>query len=647
MATFVRAASNLLTGAKVPSLLGREGSAENTEDAVFTVVVSGTHGMLGSYLVDMFRHPWMRINGRPVRCRRLIRTRRSPGAAKRPPSSTTMYDAEAVGPRLPPRPEFLPSSADFVDAKERLEDAASEDAARKRDEADVKGRQKSQAGEEKADSATRSSAASGSPNEEKGSGRGTTVEEDIEEDDILWDIPGQWIETEKLEGVDAVIHLAGEPLAEKGEVAGERAPDRALLASSTSTAVTSLGAQLAETEASEAAGLPAAGSWGTSRLRSFLDSEEWLRSLGAWTEAKKQEIVDSRVRSCKLLADTFKRLQRPPKHFFVASGVGFYGIEKGDEICNEETSGGNTFVSEVSVQLEREAARAAPRQSAVFREFAFPLADLEKDDAAKQTPPRADDDSSGCRVVFLRFGVIFSTRGGILPRLLPLYKMRFGSRLGGGQQWMSWISLRDAARVIVFLLQAEQASIEGPVNVCSPEPMRNAELAARLHEVLHPNAWLTLTMPTPAALLRLVLGRLADEVLLGGQRVVPQRLAEAGFSFRHPSITEAIEWSLADKKRRDVKSAEAHQGEEEGLPEEAGETDDPEEAEERRAAFETLKSQQIVLAEQLKEQERQQEAKRHELLLKRRHSSKMMSQAPQEPEGGGEDAKRQVAAEEA
>ncbi|KEP65475.1 UNVERIFIED_CONTAM: NAD dependent epimerase/dehydratase family protein [Hammondia hammondi] len=633
MAALVKAASNLFSPVK--PLFRDESDGEN---AYFTVVISGSHGMLGGYLVDMFRDGNVKIDGRPVRCRRLVRTRenrRSSHSVSLSGPRTKSSSAPGESP-LPPRPAFLPS-ATFVDAAEKAEDSAerssSEEALRRAAKSPAEARD-AQVPTNPVAEETREAAA----DRQEASEADHTAMKNTEEDEILWDIPNQWIETEKLEGVDAVIHLAGEPLAEKGEVAGELAPDRASAASSrggaqSSEAISGGEAQAAETEpddegpsspTSPARGF--SGGWGGQKLRSFLSGEEWLRSLGAWTDAKKKEIMDSRVNSIRLLVDAFKRLKRPPKTFFVASGVGVYGIDHGDEICDDETAAGTTFISEVSVHLEQEAAKAASRQSSVFKKFASPEADL---------PEQLEKDLAGkgglnCRVVFLRFGVMLSTRGGMLPRLLPLYKMRFGARLGDGRQWMSWVSLHDAARAVVFLLEQEQAAIQGPVNVCSPDPMRNEDFAAEFHKVLHPRAWFTFTMPVPAWLLRMVLGQLADEVLLGGQRAAPGRLSEAGFAFDHPSVAEALLWSLEDQQSRKTRANEEK---------ERGEGESEHTEEERVAALDRLTTQQLELAEQMREQDRRQEEKRHELLLKRRQSSKTVDPSRQSQEERDEEAR--------
>ncbi|EPR63567.1 NAD dependent epimerase/dehydratase family protein [Toxoplasma gondii GT1] len=626
MAALVKAASNLFSPAKP---LFRDGS--DGENEYFTVVISGSHGMLGGFLIDMFRDGNMKIDGRPVRCRRLVRTRgkrrSSQGMAfsrSRTKSSTAPGESA-----LPPRPAFLPS-ASFVDAAEKAEDSAESSSSEETLRRDAKSPSEVQDAQVPADPSAEETRGA-TADRQAASEADPTAKNNTEEDEILWDIPNQWIEAEKLEGVDAVIHLAGEPLAEKGEVAGELAPDRASLASSrggaqSSEAVSGVEGEGAETGPDdEVPTRDFSGGWGGQKLRSFLSGEEWLRSLGAWTDAKKKEIMDSRVNSIRLLVDAFKRLKRPPKTFFVASGVGVYGIDHGDEICDDETAAGTTFISEVSVRLEQEAAKAASRQSSVFEKFVSPESDL---------PEQLEQDLAGngalnCRVVFLRFGVMLSTRGGMLPRLLPLYKMRFGARLGDGRQWMSWVSLRDAARAVVFLLEKEQAEIQGPVNVCAPAPMRNEDFAAEFHKVLHPRAWFTFTMPVPAWLLRMVLGQLADEVLLGGQRAAPGRLSEADFTFDHPSVAEALLWSLEDQKSRKTRANEEKEG---------GEGENEHTEEERVAALDRLTTQQLELAEQMREQDRKQEEKRHELLLKRRQSSKTVDPSLQPREERDEEA---------
>ncbi|KAL8441891.1 hypothetical protein Emag_006813 [Eimeria magna] len=232
------------------------------------------------------------------------------------------------------------------------------------------------------------------------------VPEQYSEQDILWAPRENWIEGHKLEGLDAVIHLAGEPVAEKGEVAGDPA-----------------GITTHETEVEGATTL------GIGRK---LYENEWMRALGSWSEAKKTEIHDSRVRSTLLLASAFSALKDPPKRFFVASGIGVYGIACGDDFCDETKSPGTTFVASVSKDTEA-AAVSVSREPGLGETTAKP--------------------------VFLRFAPVLSLKGGVLPRMRAVSEMRVGSRYGDGQQWMSWVSLLDACKAILFLLDTPSIEV--------------------------------------------------------------------------------------------------------------------------------------------------------------------------------------------
>ncbi|KAL8435017.1 hypothetical protein ACSSS7_002775 [Eimeria intestinalis] len=317
----------------------------------------------------------------------------------------------------------------------------------------------------------------------------TGVPEDYAEEDILWAPKENWIEGHKLEGLDAVIHLAGEPVAEKGEVAGDPA-----------------GIATEEVE-----GEPA---WGLGRK---LFENEWMRALGSWNAAKMTEIHDSRVRTTLLLACAFSALKNPPKRFFVASGVSQWKV---DSISKNGTSSPPA---------------TAQHLEAVAR-------------AARKLAP------------------VLSLKGGMLPRMRAVSEMRVGSRYGDGRQWMSWVSLLDACKAILFLLgtpsvearQQHKAPVNdeirlvhpklrvGPVNICSPEPVRNSEFCAALKEVTLPNAWFYLPIPVPASVLRLALGQLADELLLNGQRGTPQKLESQGFVFTHSELLPALQWCWAE-----------------------------------------------------------------------------------------------------
>lgn len=253
---------------------------------------------------------------------------------------------------------------------------------------------------------------------------------------LRWDIEGAVIEdSSKLEGHDAVVHLAGE------NVAG-----------------------------------------------------------GRWTAERKRRIRDSRVRGTRLLVDTLARLNAPPTLFVSASATGFYGADRGDETLTEESAPGEDFLAGVCREWEAEALRAN-----VF----------------------------GARVVLLRTGIVLSPTGGALAKMLPVFKLGTGGKLGSGQQVMSWIALVDEIAAIRFALGNE--GVRGPINLTAPHPVTNVEFTQTLGRVL--------SRPTvfavPRIALRLAFGELAETVL-GSLRVLPRNLEAAGFRFEFSNLESAL-----------------------------------------------------------------------------------------------------------
>ena len=219
-----------------------------------------------------------------------------------------------------------------------------------------------------------------------------------------------------------------------------------------------------------------------------------------WTEAKKARIRDSRITGTRLLATALAGVSSPPRVLVCASAVGYYG-DGGDEILREDSPKGRGFLSDVCREWEEAAAAASGR---------------------------------GIRVVHLRFGPVLAASGGALGRMLAPFKAGLGGRIGSGRQWMSWISVDDAAGAAHHALIT--ASLRGPVNAVSPGPVTNAGFASTLARVLRRPALL----PLPAFAARLALGEMADELLLRGQRVEPAKLLATGYSFRHPDLEEAL-----------------------------------------------------------------------------------------------------------
>jgi len=220
-----------------------------------------------------------------------------------------------------------------------------------------------------------------------------------------------------------------------------------------------------------------------------------------WSPKRKQEILDSRTDSTRLLVDTLLRLADRPPVLVSASAVGFYG-DRGDEVLTEESPTGTGFLAEVCRAWE----------------------------AAAQ--PAADN---GIRTVHLRSGIVLSRHGGAWGKQLPLFRVGLGGRMGPGDQYRSWITLEDEIGVVLHCLTHDDLS--GPVNATAPSPATDAELAKAVGTVLHRPT----VMVVPAPALRLVLGaEMANELILGGQRVLPAVLTERGYAFAHPELHEAV-----------------------------------------------------------------------------------------------------------
>jgi uncharacterized protein (TIGR01777 family) len=219
-----------------------------------------------------------------------------------------------------------------------------------------------------------------------------------------------------------------------------------------------------------------------------------------WTDGQKARIKSSRVHPTQLLSDAITLLKHPPRVLLCASAVGYYG-NRGDETLTEESSPGHDFLAEVCREWE---AAALP--------------------ASKH----------GVRVVNLRMGAVLAKEGGLLPRLLPLFLLGLGGTLGSGRQFMAWIAINDLMRIVELLLQRDD--IHGPVNVVAPTPITNVEFTKILGKMISRPTLL----PVPALALRIMLGELAEGLLLTSTRVTPARLQAAGYSFMYPRLEDAL-----------------------------------------------------------------------------------------------------------
>ncbi|MFJ4028395.1 TIGR01777 family oxidoreductase [Paenarthrobacter sp. NPDC089989] len=226
-----------------------------------------------------------------------------------------------------------------------------------------------------------------------------------------------------------------------------------------------------------------------------------------WTPGRIKALHDSRILPTRTLAAAMARVGRPPRAFISQSASGYYGASR-DQVLTEDSAPGTGVLAPLCVQWEAEA-RKAP---------------------------------DSVRVVTPRTGVVLSPSGGALGPLLPLLKAGLGGPFGNGRQYWPWITLADEAAALAFLITAE---LEGPVNVCAPGLADVNTIVSRLAGAFQRPA--LLRVPGPA--LRLVLGGLADELILANQAMDPGRLAGAGFQWQHPSLSEAMIWLVAEAKR--------------------------------------------------------------------------------------------------
>lgn len=228
-------------------------------------------------------------------------------------------------------------------------------------------------------------------------------------------------------------------------------------------------------------------------------------AAGRWNVEGKKLLRASRVDATRNLVTGLLQLHNRPTVLVSASAVGYYG-SRGDELLTEESAPGSDFLAELARDWEKEAARAA---------------------------------DFGIRAVILRFGVILAQHGGALQRMLLPFKLGLGGRLGSGSQWMSWVTLPEAVGLIRYAL--DTPGLRGPVNAVAPNPVTNAEFTRILAKVLRRPA----IFPVPAFGLRLLLGEMADALLLSSQRVVPWKLQDCGYRFHDPELEAALRALLA------------------------------------------------------------------------------------------------------
>ena len=225
-------------------------------------------------------------------------------------------------------------------------------------------------------------------------------------------------------------------------------------------------------------------------------------SAKRWSEKQKKKILDSRIQSTNFLIETLIRLEKKPHTFICASAIGYYG-NRGNEILSETSNKGNSFLSNVCDEWEKSTSKAK---------------------------------ESGIRAVNLRFGVILSEKGGALKKMIIPFKFGLGGKIGSGNQFVSWISLEDTIKAIDFCMHKKH--INGPVNIVAPNPVTNYELTKLLGEYLNRSTM----FPLPAFVAKMVLGEMANELLLASTRVEPNVLLENKFEFKYNKLNDLFKF---------------------------------------------------------------------------------------------------------
>ena len=221
---------------------------------------------------------------------------------------------------------------------------------------------------------------------------------------------------------------------------------------------------------------------------------------GRWTDERKKKLIASRIDATGAIVQALRNAPPRDRVLVNASAVGYYGFDRGDEEFDENGTRGRGFLAELVEKWEA---------------------------AAREAEPLA-------RLVLLRFGVALAPDGGALQKMMLPFKLGAGGPVGNGRQWMSWIDRDDAVRAVEWAIDNRGA--RGVYNATAPQPVRNRDFARALGRALHRPAF----MPAPAFALRIAFGQMAEEVLLGGQRVVPRRAEREGFRFDHPTLDAAL-----------------------------------------------------------------------------------------------------------
>ncbi|MFN2126619.1 MAG: TIGR01777 family oxidoreductase [Anaerolineales bacterium] len=226
-----------------------------------------------------------------------------------------------------------------------------------------------------------------------------------------------------------------------------------------------------------------------------------------WTEKQKARIISSRVDTTKLLARAISRLPDPKPAFLCASAAHYYGDRRAETV-NEESSAGEGFLAGVVKAWEDAAGEAR---------------------------------SAGARVLHLRFGVILTRRGGFLSKIMPVFYLGLGGKLGSGRQYLPWITLQDVMEIFEFCLQ--RTDIKGPLNVVAPQEITNRQFTEQLAGLLSRPAFMTI----PAAILKFIFRDMGEEMLLGSIRMKPDVLLKHGYTFQYPTLQTALKAVLSEE----------------------------------------------------------------------------------------------------
>jgi len=221
---------------------------------------------------------------------------------------------------------------------------------------------------------------------------------------------------------------------------------------------------------------------------------------GRWTQKKKQRILESRIQAGKAVVEAIRQTKNKPRVLLQASGIGIYG-DRDDELLDETSAPGSGFMSDLAQQWEQSVQEVA---------------------------------AMGVRLVYLRTGVVLATDADFIQRVMLPFRLFIGGHLGSGKQWISWIHLDDEVAAIKFLL--ENDGLKGVFNLSAPNPLTYKKFFKTLGKVMKRPSW----FHVPGFLLKILLGEMAEGLILSGQRAIPKKLLDAGFGFNHPELENAL-----------------------------------------------------------------------------------------------------------